>query len=132
MRTTQYTRQVGNLAALIKRVYAALDEHGMAAKTEMIIVDDNSRDGSVEAVYAVSSQYPLARIEVRCWSYVSALFVLLFVVFLLSLLLHRRNYTACAALAQMLFLPCTRASWRVVEATSSPPNQACARLSDMV
>lgn len=44
-------KECGNLTPLTTRVFAALDAAGIRRGTaEMVIVDDNSRDGSVEAV----------------------------------------------------------------------------------
>ena len=42
-------KEVNNLDPLVRRVFAALKKNGGADKTtEIIIVDDNSQDGSVE------------------------------------------------------------------------------------
>ncbi|ORX96115.1 dolichol phosphate beta-d-mannosyltransferase-like protein [Basidiobolus meristosporus CBS 931.73] len=58
-------REVGNIEQLTKRVYAALQENQMENTTEIIIVDDNSRDGTEELVNKLASEgYPV-RVIVR-------------------------------------------------------------------
>ena len=57
-------KEGANLTELVKRVFAAFDGAGKEAiqrsQVEMIIVDDNSRDGSEEAVNALAAQgYPV-------------------------------------------------------------------------
>lgn len=50
-------KEAKNLEPLTKRVFAAVESQGFAKGTvEMIIVDDNSRDGSVEKVQALREQ----------------------------------------------------------------------------
>ena len=39
-----------NIRPLAQRLFAALKEHGLDGETELVIVDDNSRDGSEETV----------------------------------------------------------------------------------
>ncbi|PWN53584.1 putative dolichyl-phosphate beta-D-mannosyltransferase [Violaceomyces palustris] len=49
-------KENGNITPLVTRLFAALDHHPNL-KAEVIIVDDNSRDGSVETVEQLQSQY---------------------------------------------------------------------------
>lgn len=58
-------KEVDNLQPLIKQVFEALTKANLAAKTEMIIVDDNSRDGSEERVNELAKAGYNARIIVR-------------------------------------------------------------------
>jgi len=54
-----------NLRPLITRVFAAINaDPALRGQVELIVVDDNSRDGSQEEVEALSKQYP-CRIIVR-------------------------------------------------------------------
>lgn len=55
-------KECANLRPLTERVFAAL---GRDANAELIIVDDNSRDGSAEAVADLQRTYPNVRIIVR-------------------------------------------------------------------
>ncbi len=55
-------REAGNLRPLTERTFSALERAGL--RGELIIVDDDSRDGSVEIVEALSGEYPV-RIIVR-------------------------------------------------------------------
>ena len=57
-------KEAGNLDALTRRVFAALKDQGMN-KAEMIIVDDNSRDGSVEVVEKLKTDGYNVKILVR-------------------------------------------------------------------
>jgi hypothetical protein len=41
-------KECNNLTPLTERLYAALEKAGLAKETELIVVDDNSRDGSGE------------------------------------------------------------------------------------
>lgn len=50
-------REAGNIRALVARVSDAMRATGQAY--ELIIVDDDSRDGTVEIVNELASQYPL-------------------------------------------------------------------------
>lgn len=56
-------REAGNLPLLVPRIADALRENGWAA--EILIVDDNSQDGSVEAVERLCEQGLPVRILVR-------------------------------------------------------------------
>eukprot|EP00796_Vickermania_ingenoplastis_P005009 gene5009-3604_t len=59
-------KECGNIEALSKRVFAALDTHGFSEKeVEILIVDDNSRDGSVEVVERLARSGHNIRIIVR-------------------------------------------------------------------
>jgi dolichol-phosphate mannosyltransferase len=62
-------KEGANLTELVKRVFAAFDRAGKEAiqrsQVEMIIVDDNSRDGSEEAVNALTAQGYAVKIIVR-------------------------------------------------------------------
>jgi dolichol-phosphate mannosyltransferase len=50
-------REAANIPALVRRVFAAVAETGLEA--ELIFVDDDSRDGTIEAVDALSDEYPV-------------------------------------------------------------------------
>jgi len=50
-------REAPNIKPLVERTFAALRDAGRTA--ELIIVDDNSRDGTEEAVAALRDQYPV-------------------------------------------------------------------------
>ena len=61
-------RENGNIRPLVTRIFAALkriDSPVPAEQTEVIIVDDNSRDGSVETVQALQQEGYNVRIIVR-------------------------------------------------------------------
>lgn len=61
-------KENGNLRPLVTRIFAALrriDSPVPAAQTEVIVVDDNSRDGSVETVHALAQEGYNVRIVVR-------------------------------------------------------------------
>lgn len=58
-------KEGGNLEQLTKRVFAACDANGFKGKLELIIVDDNSRDGSVETVDKLKKAGYNVRILVR-------------------------------------------------------------------
>jgi dolichol-phosphate mannosyltransferase len=55
--------EAGNLHALLSRVRGALDSAGIA--WEVIVVDDDSRDGTEQIVAAISRQDPRVRLLVR-------------------------------------------------------------------
>lgn len=55
--------EAGNILVLIDRVRAALDPAGI--RYEILVVDDDSRDGIVELVSAIAQTDPLVRILVR-------------------------------------------------------------------
>jgi dolichol-phosphate mannosyltransferase len=54
-----------NLRPLITRTFAALDKTRLKGKTELLVVDDNSRDGSQEEVEALAREGFPCRIIVR-------------------------------------------------------------------
>ena len=56
-------READNVALLIERVFGALSSAGITA--EMILVDDNSQDGSLERVQALGKDYPVQMIVRR-------------------------------------------------------------------
>lgn len=59
-------KEAGNIDELTRRVFAALESEGFAKGTvEMLIVDDNSRDGSVEKVQALRAKGYNVEILVR-------------------------------------------------------------------
>lgn len=61
-------KENGNIRALVSRIFAALrriDSPVPAEQTEVIIVDDNSRDGSAETVQALQQEGYNVRIIVR-------------------------------------------------------------------
>jgi dolichol-phosphate mannosyltransferase len=59
-------KEAGNLQPLTRRVFAAVEKDGFKKGTvELIIVDDNSRDGSVEAVDALKKEGYNVQILVR-------------------------------------------------------------------
>ncbi|EAN77880.1 dolichyl-phosphate beta-D-mannosyltransferase precursor, putative [Trypanosoma brucei brucei TREU927] len=59
-------KECGNLEPLTKQVFDALADDGFSKnEVEMVIVDDNSRDGSVEVVEKVRNEGYGVRIEVR-------------------------------------------------------------------
>lgn len=59
-------KEAGNIDELTRRVFAALESEGFAkGSVEMLIVDDNSRDGSVEKVQALRAQGYNVEILVR-------------------------------------------------------------------
>ncbi len=55
-------REVPNIEPLVRRTFEAVRQAGIPA--EMILVDDDSRDGTVETVGWLSSEFPV-RVEVR-------------------------------------------------------------------
>ena len=58
-------KECGNIKPLTERLFAAFEKSGIGAKNaELVIVDDNSKDGSVEAVQGLSPTYNV-RILVR-------------------------------------------------------------------
>lgn len=57
-------REKENLRALTERLFAALDKEGWG-RAEMIVVDDNSKDGSVEEIEALQKEGHAVRIIVR-------------------------------------------------------------------
>lgn len=61
-------KENGNIRPLVTRIFAALrrvDSPVPAEQVEVIIVDDNSRDGSVETVYSLQQEGYNVRIIVR-------------------------------------------------------------------
>lgn len=58
-------KEVGNLGKLITEVFEALAKYNMDKNTEMIIVDDNSADGSEDVVNSMGKKGYNARIIVR-------------------------------------------------------------------
>lgn len=58
-------KEQGNLRALTERIFAALKKVGTDQKTEVVVVDDNSRDGSVELVEQLQKEGYNIRIIVR-------------------------------------------------------------------
>ena len=56
-------REAGNIAALLGQVRSALDSAGICY--EVLVVDDDSRDGTAEAVDAVARHDPRVRLLVR-------------------------------------------------------------------
>lgn len=59
-------KECGNLEPLTRRVFAAVREQGLPAEAvEMVIVDDNSRDGSVEVIERLRQEGYNVRIDVR-------------------------------------------------------------------
>ena len=61
-------KENGNIRPLVTRIFAALrriDSPVPAEQTEVIIVDDNSRDGSVETVQTLQQEGYNVRIIVR-------------------------------------------------------------------
>ncbi|KPA79843.1 dolicholphosphate-mannose synthase (DPMS) [Leptomonas pyrrhocoris] len=59
-------KESGNLEPLTRQVFAAVKDQGFPVEaTEMLIVDDNSRDGSVEVVEKLQQEGFNVRIDVR-------------------------------------------------------------------
>lgn len=59
-------KECGNLDALTRRAFNALRDDGFSvAEVEMLIVDDNSRDGSVDVINKLRSEGYNVRIDVR-------------------------------------------------------------------
>jgi dolichol-phosphate mannosyltransferase len=59
-------KESGNLEPLTRRVFAAVRDQGLPAEAvEMLIVDDNSRDGSVEVISKLQQEGFNVRIDVR-------------------------------------------------------------------
>lgn len=54
-------KEKGNVKALIERIHSSISDNGKNANYEVIIVDDNSPDGTAELVTELSNKYP-----VRC------------------------------------------------------------------
>lgn len=57
-------KEAGNLKALVERVYAALKDHQLDTSTQLIVVDDNSQDGTERIINELAATYPV-RIIVR-------------------------------------------------------------------
>eukprot|EP00457_Paulinella_chromatophora_P012804 gb/GEZN01013045.1/.p1 GENE.gb/GEZN01013045.1/~~gb/GEZN01013045.1/.p1 ORF type:complete len:272 (-),score=47.67 gb/GEZN01013045.1/:93-908(-) len=57
--------EVGNVDPLCRRVFAALKEAGLDTETELIIVDDNSKDGTEEKVAVLQHEGFSVKIIVR-------------------------------------------------------------------
>lgn len=59
-------KECGNLEPLTRRVFAAIADQGLPVQsTEMLIVDDNSRDGSQEVIQKLQDEGFNVRIDVR-------------------------------------------------------------------
>eukprot|EP00808_Paulinella_micropora_P000987 g57121.t1 len=58
-------KEAGNVDPLCRRVFAALNEAGLDVETELIIVDDNSQDGTEEKVEQLRKEGFAVRIIVR-------------------------------------------------------------------
>ncbi|KAG5489901.1 hypothetical protein JKF63_00018 [Porcisia hertigi] len=59
-------KECGNLEPLTRRVFAALENQGFPTRSvEMLIVDDNSCDGSLEVIQRLSQEGFNVRIDVR-------------------------------------------------------------------
>lgn len=58
-------KEQGNLRALTERIFTALKKAGTDKKTEVVVVDDNSQDGSVELVDELQKEGHNIRIIVR-------------------------------------------------------------------
>ncbi|EPY40147.1 dolichol-phosphate mannosyltransferase [Angomonas deanei] len=58
-------KECGNLEPLTRRVFEALKKQHMDQSTEIIIVDDNSKDGSEEVVAKLQKEGYKVRIDVR-------------------------------------------------------------------
>lgn len=57
-------KECGNIEELCKRLFKALKTAGLE-DVELVIVDDNSRDGTIELCDKLSSDYPLLRLITR-------------------------------------------------------------------
>eukprot|EP00462_Mataza_sp_D1_P018138 CAMPEP_0175140124 /NCGR_PEP_ID=MMETSP0087-20121206/11287_1 /TAXON_ID=136419 /ORGANISM="Unknown Unknown, Strain D1" /LENGTH=135 /DNA_ID=CAMNT_0016423217 /DNA_START=44 /DNA_END=448 /DNA_ORIENTATION=+ len=58
-------KEVGNLRPLCERIFAACKQAGIDKTTEVVVVDDNSCDGSVEVVNELKKEGYNVRIIVR-------------------------------------------------------------------
>lgn len=58
-------KEAPNIRPLTERVFKALSEHGLSSSSEILIVDDNSNDGSVEEVAKLQKEGYTIRIIVR-------------------------------------------------------------------